>query len=167
MSLRVIKIVEGTSADGPGLRTSIYLAGCRHACPGCHNPSSWDFEAGEDWSVERLMSVIRYNRFPVTLSGGDPLYQAEQLIELAQQIQAYFAEHPEQNPCKQALWLYTGFCYEEVKDREPYKTLLQYVDVMVDGPFLLRQKPAGAALRFRGSLNQRFIVPATGEELHF
>ena len=80
MALRVINIVPGTSADGPGLRTSIYFAGCDHRCPGCHNPASWPFDAGEDKSAEDLMKVIRYNRFHVTFSGGDPMYQAAELI---------------------------------------------------------------------------------------
>ena len=88
MPLRVINIAEGTSVDGPGLRTSIYFAGCEHACPGCHNPESWPFDAGSDWSVEKLMSVVRFNRFDVTFSGGDPMYQAEALLPLAQQIKA-------------------------------------------------------------------------------
>ena len=74
MALRVINIAPGTSADGPGLRTSIYFAGCDHRCPGCHNPASWPFDAGEEKSVEDLMKVIQYNRFHVTFSGGDPLH---------------------------------------------------------------------------------------------
>lgn len=143
--------------DGPGLRTSIYFAGCRHECPGCHNPASWSFEAGQDWSVEQVMQVIRYNRFPVTFSGGDPLYQAEQLLPLARAI------HDEGFN----LWCYTGFLYEHIRDLSPYRELLSYVDVLVDGPFIQTQKPVGPALRFRGSSNQRFICPSTGEELHF
>lgn len=58
MSLRVIDIVGGTSVDGPGLRTSVYFAGCNHHCPGCHNPQSWDFEGGEAMSVLRIKEII-------------------------------------------------------------------------------------------------------------
>lgn len=155
--LRVINIAEGTSVDGPGLRTSIYFAGCKHECPGCHNPESWSFEAGEDWSLEKLMTVIRFNRFPVTFSGGDPLYQAEELLPLAKAIKDEGYD----------LWCYTGFIYEHIKDMSPYKELLGFIDVLVEGPFLQALKPEGPALRFRGSSNQRFIVPATGEELEF
>ena len=78
--MRVINIAEGTTVDGPGLRTSIYFAGCKHACPGCHNPESWPFTAGEEWSVEKLMTIIRFNHFNVTLTGGDPLYQGRDLL---------------------------------------------------------------------------------------
>lgn len=162
-TLRVINIAEGTSVDGPGLRTSIYFAGCKHACPGCHNPESWPMDAGTDWTVRKLMEVIGYNRFDVTFSGGDPMYQAEALLPLAKAIK-------EQGL---TLWCYTGFVFEAIRDKSPYKELLQYVDVLVDGPFMEALKPAlegkvgGGHLRFRGSSNQRFIVPATGEELTF
>lgn len=153
--IRVINIAEGTSVDGPGLRTSIYLAGCEHRCPGCHNPESWPADAGQDWSLDKLMAVIRYNRFPVTLSGGDPMYQAAELIPLARMIKEEGL----------SLWCYTGFHWEEIRDRSPYRELLSYIDVLVDGPYVEQLKPAGPALRFRGSTNQRFICPATGEEL--
>ena len=155
--LRVINIAEGTTVDGPGLRTSIYFDGCKHACPGCHNPASWSFTAGEDWSIDRLMTIIRFNHFNVTLSGGDPLYQAKELLPLLQTIK------------KEGLsvWCYTGFVYEDIRDKSPYKELLSYIDVLVDGPFEQENKPQGQVLRFRGSNNQRFIVPATGEELFF
>ncbi len=143
--------------DGPGLRTSIYFAGCEHACLGCHNPDSWPFDAGTDWTIDKLMSVIRFNRFDVTFSGGDPMYQAEALIPLARQIKAEGYN----------LWCYTGFRFEQIRSKEPYQQLLQYIDVLVDGPFIQALKPLGPALRFRGSENQRFIVPSTAEELTF
>ena len=155
--LRIINIAEGTTVDGPGLRTSIYFAGCKHACPGCHNPASWAFDAGEDWSVERLMNVIRFNHFNVSLSGGDPLYQAADLLPLLKAVKAE----------RLNVWCYTGFVYEDIKDLSPFKEILPYIDVLVDGPFLQKNKPDGQALRFRGSTNQRFICPATGEELFF
>lgn len=162
--LRVLNIIEGTSVDGPGLRTSVYLAGCQHFCPGCHNPESWDFGGGESRSVEQIMEVIRRNRFPVTLSGGDPLYQAEKLVPLCQAIQTYFAENPELRKGNDPVWLYTGFRWEDIRDKQPYRDLLQYVDVLVDGPFVENEKPIGPALRFRGSKNQRFIDLRTGQE---
>lgn len=168
MALRVINIAEGTTVDGPGLRTSIYLAGCTHHCPGCHNPASWSPEAGTDWSIEKLMSVIRYNQFPVTLSGGDPLLQAEELLPLLQRIQQLFSEHPGWKRQGGAVWCYTGYTWEEIRDKSPYKELLPYIDVLVEGPFLEAEKAApGEHLRFRGSKNQRFICPDTGEELTF
>ena len=157
MALRVINIAEGTSVDGPGLRTSIYFAGCKHACPGCHNPESWPFDAGSDWTVERLLSLVKYNRFDVTFSGGDPMYQAAELLPLAKAI----------SEAGYGIWCYTGFRFEDIRDKSPYKELLEYIDVLVDGPFVEKEKPVGKALRFRGSKNQRFIVPKTGEELEF
>lgn len=157
MALRVINIAEGTSVDGPGLRTSIYFAGCKHACPGCHNPESWPFDAGSDWTMERLLSLVKYNRFDVTFSGGDPMYQAAELLPLAKAIRE----------AGYGIWCYTGFRFEDIRDKSPYKELLEYIDVLVDGPFVEKEKPAGKALRFRGSKNQRFIVPKTGEELEF
>ena len=86
--LRVVDIVDGTSVDGPGLRTSIYFAGCDHRCPGCHNPSTWDFNAGRDMTVDELMARIIDNDFNVTFSGGDPLYQLESLTALAEAIKS-------------------------------------------------------------------------------
>ncbi len=87
-TLRVIDIIDGTSVDGPGLRTSIYFAGCDHHCPGCHNPSTWDFRAGRDMSVGEIVEHIVENDFNVTFSGGDPLYQYEALTILARAIKA-------------------------------------------------------------------------------
>lgn len=167
-TLRVINIAEGTSVDGPGLRTSIYLAGCTHHCPGCQNPESWPADAGRDWDIDELMRVIRYNRFPVTLSGGDPFMQAEALLPLVEQIQAMFREHPEWKAEGGAVWCYTGYTWETVRDQEPYRSLLQHIDVLVDGPYMETEKAApGEHLRFRGSHNQRFICPRTGEILHY
>ena len=69
MLYNVLKIERGTTVDGPGFRTSIYLAGCRHGCPGCHNPQSWDFETGVKMSLEEIMDVVREEEFNVTLTG--------------------------------------------------------------------------------------------------
>lgn len=146
MSLRVIDIVGGTSVDGPGLRTSVYFAGCNHHCPGCHNPQSWDFEGGEDMSVLRIKEIIDDCDFNVTFSGGDPLMQpVDEMVELARLLKAD----------GRTIWCYTGYSYEYVASRPEYKELLACIDVLVDGPFV--ESLRDISLRFRGSSNQRLV----------
>lgn len=144
--MRVLNIAEGTSVDGPGLRTSIYFAGCTHHCPGCHNPQSWDPMGGKEWSIEELLHVIRINDFPVTFSGGDPLMQVEELTILARRIKEELGKN---------IWCYTGYLWEDVVKTPIFQPLLKYIDVMVDGPFILEQRDI--SLLFRGSPNQRLI----------
>lgn len=144
--LRVIDISEGTSVDGPGLRTSIYFAGCEHHCEGCHNPQSWDPKAGRDATIEELMEIIDFNDFNVTFSGGDPLFQAEEVTELARRIKLDLNKN---------IWCYTGFLWENIVDDQRYRPLLETIDVLVDSPFLLSLRDI--ELRFRGSSNQRII----------
>lgn len=145
MTLRVIDIVDGTIVDGPGLRTSIYLAGCRHACPGCHNPQSWDFNAGTDVDIERLLHHIREAGLDVTITGGDPLYQMPALLDLVDGI--HKAGHD--------VWCYTGFTYEEILVSPVLRPVLFAVDVLVDGRY--DDSRRDISLRFRGSSNQRII----------
>lgn len=144
-TLRVLRVVDGTSVDGPGLRTAVYLAGCGHYCPGCHNPSSWDFDGGIETTVEALMARIADNDFNVTLTGGDPFYQLEPVIELAMAVKRL----------GKTLWCYTGFTYEQICNHISMRRLLEWVDVLVDGPFLLERRDTD--LLFRGSSNQRLI----------
>lgn len=144
--LRVIDISEGTSVDGPGLRTSIYFAGCTHKCPGCHNPQSWDPKSGRDVTIDELLKVIDYNDFNVTFSGGDPLFQAEEVTELARRIK---------NELHKNIWCYTGYLWENIVDDPRFRPLLETIDVLVDSPFILSQRDI--ELRFRGSTNQRII----------
>ena len=145
-TLRVIRIFPGTTVDGPGLRTSIYFAGCEHRCRYCHNPESWDMNAGEDMSIASIIEEIVANKFNVTFSGGDPLYQnIENLTLLAKEI----------HRLNKTIWLYTGFTIEEIKDNEKYKDLLKEIDVIVDGPFMIDKR--NIDILFRGSTNQRIL----------
>lgn len=144
--MRVLDIIEGTIVDGPGLRTGIYFAGCAHQCPGCHNPESWDFDAGTEMTVDRLVEVVALNGFNVSLTGGDPLYQIDNgLLELCEKIKELGLN----------IWCYTGFTIEEIARSEKLKRILAYVDVIVDGPFIESRR--NLSLRFRGSDNQRII----------
>ncbi len=145
--LRILSIVEDTMVDGPGFRTSIYCAGCLHACPGCHNPQSWDPEGGRLVETEEVMAVIEADPFAnVTFSGGDPMYQAEGFALLAQAIK---------ERTQKTIWCYTGFTFEQCLNHPERRRLLQLVDVLVDGPFVMAQR--NTDLRFRGSENQRII----------
>lgn len=143
--MRILDIIEGTSVDGPGLRTAIYFAGCRHECPGCHNPQSWPMDAGYEISADRLIEIVEEAGADVTLTGGDPVYQAADIIPFCREL-----KRRERN-----IWLYTGFRYEELMTGKTSKELLDYIDVVVDGPFV--ESLRDTSLLFRGSSNQRLV----------
>ena len=144
--LSVMKIIEGTSVDGVGLRTSIYFAGCSHHCEGCHNPQTWDVNNGHPMTVKEILNVIVDNDFNVTFTGGDPFYQLENVIILAKAIKSLLGK---------SIWCYTGYTIEDIKADNDKSRLLQYVDVLVDGRFVLPLRDT--SLPFRGSSNQRII----------
>lgn len=151
--ISVLDIVEQTMADGPGLRTSIYCAGCRHHCPGCHNPQSWEESNGKWMSVDEILEVIKADEFSnVSFSGGDPFFQVDAFTELARRIKA---------ETKKTIWCWTGFTIEQIRADEHLSQMLPYLDVLVDGPFIMAQRDTN--LLFRGSANQR-IIHLTPEE---
>ena len=146
--LSILDIIDGTVVDGPGFRLSIYCAGCSHRCNGCHNPQSWEIGNGKEMDIEELMQVVKDSPWNVTLSGGDPFFQAEGFAELARRIKAETTK---------TVWCYTGYTLEAlVKENDPWKMeLLRNIDVLVDGPFV--QDLRDEQLRFRGSANQRIL----------
>ena len=150
--LSILDILEDTTADGPGFRTSIYAAGCPNACPGCHNPESWDIRHGRRMTTDEILQKVLDDPFAdVTFSGGDPMFQPEGFAELAQAIK----ENSDKN-----IWCYTGYTFEQLLNSTRHTRLLQYIDVLVDGRF--RQELRDGSLYFRGSSNQRLIdVPAS------
>ena len=135
--------------NGDGLRVVLWVAGCGHACPGCHNPITWDENGGlpfDEAAKEEIFTELAKDYVSgVTFSGGDPLYPAnrEQIGALAREVHARFPE--------KTIWLYTGFLWEDIKDL-PF---LKYVDVLVDGPFVEAEKDV--TLHWKGSANQRVI----------
>ncbi|MDE5658264.1 MAG: anaerobic ribonucleoside-triphosphate reductase activating protein, partial [Muribaculaceae bacterium] len=133
------------SVDGPGLRTSIYVAGCRHRCAGCHNPQTWDFSQGVEMTVSDIMEVIEENGFNVTLTGGDPLYSLPAITPLVVAV----AE------AGYTIWLYTGFTYSSLLELPGIEKILPYIEAIVDGPFEADKRDV--SLHFRGSSNQRII----------
>jgi len=152
--MRILHTYKETFADGPGIRYAIYVAGCDLACNGCHNPSSWPYDQGElltDSVLERIRSEIISNPMltGITISGGDPLdpKNATDTLFLLQGLED-LGKH---------IMLYTGRIAEQLIHSpvpEAQKTCLQYVDVLVEGPFVLGQRDTTT---FRGSKNQQFV----------
>ena len=153
--ISILRVVEDTTVDGPGFRTSVYAAGCPNHCPGCHNPESWDINAGTPTSIAEILDIILADPFAdVTFSGGDPMYQADGFAELAAAIK---------RDTDKTIWCYTGFTFEELLADETKHRLLSLIDVLVDGPFV--QSLRNLDLPFRGSSNQRIIdVPQSMRE---
>lgn len=155
-TLRILDILEETMADGPGLRTSIYCAGCAHHCPGCHNPQSWDFNGGREMDVEDILQVILDDEFAdVTFTGGDPFFQVEAFTELARRIKEETAPGNRHGLRPKTIWCYTGYTLEQIQADGKLSMMLPYLDVLVDGPFILSLRDT--ELLFRGSSNQRII----------
>ena len=146
-------------ADGEGVRTTLFVSGCRHACPGCFNASAWDFAAGEPFTREVEDEILESLEPPfidgLTLLGGEPMEPENQraLLPFVRRVRKRFPE--------KSIWCFTGEVYENLLDEaSPYRCeatdeLLALIDVLVDGPFL--QAEHDISLRFRGSANQRVI----------
>ena len=151
-TISILEIVEDTTVDGPGFRTTVYCAGCPNHCPGCHNPQSWDIANGHEVDVEEILEVILADPFAdVTFSGGDPMFQPVGFTALAKAIKERSGKN---------IWCYTGYLFEDLLKNSRQRTLLEYIDVLVDGRFVEVLKDE--ELRFRGSSNQRLIdVPAS------
>ena len=145
--LSILEIVEDTTVDGPGFRTTVYCAGCPNRCPGCHNPQSWDIANGNVMEVADILDVILSDPFAdVTFSGGDPMFQPQGFTELAKAVKQQSGKN---------IWCYTGYLFEDIVKNPLQRALLGQVDVLVDGRYIeaLRDEQ----LRFRGSSNQRII----------
>lgn len=148
--LRLAGKLRHSSVNGPGVRYVLFFQGCKHNCPGCHNPETHDLHGGLQCDTETVIDEILKTRYldGLTLSGGDPLLQPEAAMEIA-------------SKAKQAglnVWMYTGSTWEEIlkKDSDsPERKLLHYLDVLIDGPFIAAQKTETAL--WRGSSNQRLI----------
>ena len=145
--------------DGPGLRAVLWTQGCAHKCKGCQNPQTWDFNGGGLVPIKMVKDAIDELEYHtgLTLSGGDPLYQVDACLEII--------KHARKKGLN--IWVYTGFTYEEIikmsKKDSIYSEFLKYVDVLVDGRFILEERDL--SLLFRGSRNQRLIdMPKTLEK---
>ena len=152
--MRIANTVNDSIVDGHGLRFTIFTQGCPHRCPGCHNPETHDPDGGREVSVLELAEEMRKNPLieGITHSGGEPFSQAAECAKLARMAHLLGMN----------VWTYTGYLYERIleKNDPDWNALLRETDVLVDGPFI--EKDKSYEVHFRGSRNQRLIaVPAS------
>ena len=151
-------------ANGPGVRVSLFVSGCTHRCPGCFNEVAWDFNYGTPFTqqtIDEILELMKPSHIKgLTLLGGEPFEPQNQgpIVELLRQVKAAYPE--------KSVWAFSGYLFDKdilawkLGPREITEEYLSYLDVLVDGPFVMAKK--NLSLRFRGSENQRLIdVPAS------
>lgn len=149
MKVRAAGVVPESIVDGPGIRYAVFVQGCPHSCPGCHNPETHPFAGGVEMDIEELFAA--FQRDPllkgVTLSGGEPFCQPEPLAELARQVHGAGKD----------VVVFTGYLFEELAaSADPaVAALLKETDLLIDGPYIEAQRDID--LSFRGSANQRLV----------
>lgn len=149
MKIRIAGISNDSIVDGEGIRFTVFTQGCIRDCPGCHNPQTHSLTGGYEIEVDELIEKMKENDIltGLTISGGEPFLQVEACAELARKAHEIGLN----------VWCYTGYTYEYLRD-DPFghfEKLLDQVDILVDGEFILEQRTFG--LPWRGSKNQRVI----------
>ena len=164
--MNYLKITHPDINNGLGFRVTLWIAGCSHHCPGCHNSWTWDYNQGKPLSEcrEELFSALSSDFIKgLTLSGGDPLSQSEEnLVELKKLIEEVKERFPEKD-----IWIFAGDKLEEVNEVKAKKDIIDLCDYFVDGTF--RRNEKDLSLAFRGSRNQRIWKQEQREwkEVHF
>lgn len=160
--MRIAGIDYNDTAAAPGISLTVYVSGCEHRCPGCHNPEAWDFNYGEE--IETENELLFYNKIIDNLTknniqrnlcimGGEPLHPRNRA-----DVYALISYVKNYNP-EIEIWIWTGYIYEDLlleaeKDRA-IELILHEADVLVDGPYIQEQRDI--TLKARGSHNQRII----------
>lgn len=149
--MNIIRIDRSNFVNGAGIRDVIWCCGCNHHCPGCHNPEAQDPSHGRPWAKEDYETLAKDLSSPhikgVTFSGGEATYPWNR--SACEEIMKWVkTNYPEKD-----IWVWTGYKYDEIKDLP----MMEYVDVLVDGPYIESLKPEFEHLRYRGSKNQRVI----------
>ena len=143
------KIRKMDISDGPGVRVSIFMQGCEFHCKNCFNPETWDFTKGNEFTKETIDRIIElankdYIR-GLSILGGEPMHP-KNINDTTKLAKAFKEKYPNKD-----IWIWTGFLYEDIKD----KAVLKYIDVLVDGQY--QDELHDFRLKYRGSSNQRVI----------
>lgn len=146
---RYNKIRKMDISNGPGVRVSIFMQGCIFHCEGCFNPETWDFKCGNEFTDETIEEVLKLcepdHIKGLSILGGEPMHpkNIEATTKLAKEFKKVYP--------KKTIWSWTGFNFEDIKDKEVFK----YIDVLIDGQFKIALRNPN--LRWKGSSNQRVI----------
>jgi len=149
--IKIAGLIKESIVDGPGIRMVVFAQGCKHHCPGCHNPETHSFEGGQLISIDSILEEAKKNPLldGITFSGGDPFEQAEAFAQLAKKAKKLNLD----------IVTYTGYTYEfllkNLSSHKGWAELLDETDILVDGKFELDKR--NLLLKFRGSENQRII----------
>lgn len=151
--MKMAGFYDESISNGLGWRAVLFVSGCPHNCPGCHNKEAQNFNYGEEFHKDEIIQRIKENSIlkGVTISGGEPLCK-QNIGEVLDFIQTVKKEKPGFN-----IWCYSGYTLEELEARNDAVTneVLKEIDVLVDGEFVEAKKIPG--LKFRGSANQRIL----------
>lgn len=152
--MRYAAIENNDYINGEGMCVSFWVQGCPHKCEGCHNPEAWSFEGGQELPNDykgNIIKVISANGITRNFSvlGGEPLCP-ENLDLTLSTISAVRAAYPNIK-----IFLWTGYCLEDIKENPVVKEILEQINVLIDGPFIQEQRDI--TLKLRGSKNQRIL----------
>ena len=152
-------------ADGPGVRVSLFVSGCRHHCKGCFNVETWNFDYGKPYTKETEDEIIKALQPAFiegfTVLGGEP-FEPENQVEVVKLLKRVRQTYPQKS-----IWCYTGYTYDTdlQKGGKVYtdvtEEMLSYIDVLVDGEFVEEERDI--TLKFRGSRNQRLLTLSEGK----
>lgn len=158
--MKYAEIKKNDIANGPGVRVSVFVSGCRHRCEDCFNEIAWDFSYGNEFDEKIISDILEYAAPSyikgISFLGGEP-FEKENQAGLLALAKAFKEKYPEKD-----IWCYSGFTYEELTGEKKSRAsgelateLLSYIDVLVDGRYDKTKR--NIMLRFRGSENQRLI----------
>ena len=142
--------------NGEGIRVSLWVSGCSLHCKGCQNPQTWGFNSGipfDKYTLQELYEALDKSYIQgLTLTGGNPMDNIPEVLHICRTVKEKF-------PNKD-IWLYSGYTIEQLQQSQAAMCVLEYVDVLVDGPYIEDQRDI--SLQWRGSKNQRVIsIPET------
>lgn len=140
-------------SNGEGIRVSLFVSGCTHHCKGCFNPETWDFNYGQKFTEKTISEIINFMSLDyiqgLTVLGGEP-FEDQNRPEVLKLIKKVKEVYPQKD-----IWMYSGYLFEEIQNKEYGQEILSEIDILVDGEFVKERK--NLKLKFRGSDNQRII----------